>query len=591
MDLSDNELSGELPPGLGDLGFLRSMLLRNNAFEGTIPADFGRLGSLRVLDLRGNAGLSGPLPPALTSLGSLAHLHLGGTGLCLPSDPALQGWLDRIFRHRVAACGHGENAVLLTQAVQSASFPVPLVAGDSALLRVFLTAPEGTAVDFPLVRARFYVDDAQVHEVDIPARSTPVPVARDEGSLEASANAVIPAHVIQPGLEIVVESDPGATLNPSAGLTRRIPETGRLSIDVRRMPTFDLTVVPFLLAGDSDRSIVDLVEDLTPEHEMFWDTRTLLPIGEFSLTKHEPVVSSSRNQGVLIGETAAIRVAEGGTRHYMGTMMNSDGGGLGQLGGWVTFSSPRADIWSHEFGHNMNLLHAPCSATATDQWYPVSGGLIGSWGYDFRDGGRLVPPDAPDLMGYCHPRWVGDYHFLNAMRHRLATEHGGSASAPQPAAGQPTLLLWGGVDESGAPYLEPVLVLDAPAALPRLDGEYRVRGEDAAGRTLFEVRFEMPRISHSAASSFAFALPAWPEWADALASITLSGPGGAFTLDGTSDHPVALVRDPVTRRVRAILRDAASGALARSIAAEPSLEPGLEVLVSRGLPDPADWRR
>ena len=592
LDLSDNELDGPVPPELGNLTRLRTLLLLRNSLSGPIPDEFARLTQLRWLNLSGNAGLFGPLPLSLMSISGLLELHLGGTALCAPAESGFADWLERMGRYRVSPCGR-EGAVLLTQAVQSAGFPVPLIAGDSALLRVFLTAPEGSAVDFPRVRARFYVDDSEVHVADIAAQSHPVPVEIEEGSLEASANAVIPGQVVQPGLEIVVETDPDGTLDPALGLARRIPETGRFSVDVRRMPTFDLTVVPFLYSPSPDRSIVDIVQSLTPEHELLWEARTFLPIGDFVITRHQPVMTSSRNQGTLIGETAAIRAAEGGTRHYMGTMGNSDGGGLGQLGGFVTFSDPRADIIAHEFGHNMSLSHAPCNAYGVDPWYPVAGGLIGAWGYDFRDGGTLVSPDAPDLMGYCPPHhWIGDYHFFNAMRHRFRTERDESSSGDAASGRHATLLLWGGIDDAGTPYLEPAFVLDAPPALPRSDGEHLILGKTATGRELFELRFEMPRIRDgNGATSFAFAMPVQSGWADALASLTLSGPGGSVTLDREGDRPVALVRDPVTRRVHALLRDLPSASLAGAVEEVLSLDPGLEALVSRGLPDPADWNR
>jgi len=592
LDLSDNDLTGPIPSTLGDLGRLDVLLLMRNDLEGPVPATFGRLAALRALNLSGNAGLSGPLPAELTSLRGLVQLHLGGSALCAPAEPAFRDWLERLYRYRVAACGQ-DASIVLTQAVQSSRFPVPLVAGDSALLRVFLTAPEGASVDFPAVRARFYVEGDETHVVDIPAQSNPVPTEIDEGDLAASANVVIPGRVVQPGLEIVVETDPHGTLDPALGLTRRIPDSGRRAVDVRRMPTFNLTVIPFVLTSDPDASIVSLVNNLTPEHELFWDTRTLLPIGDMTVKAHEVVMASTNNQSALLGQTAAIRAAEGSIGHYMGTMTNSDGGGVAFVGGFASFSShDRADIVGHEFGHNMSLNHAPCSAYGVDPWYPEEEGRIGAWGYDFRDGGELVPPDKPDIMGYCDPHWIGDYHFYNAMRFRLRTEPTASASRAAAGGNDRTLLLWGGVSEEGALYLEPAFVLDAPPSLPERGGDYRIRGRNASGEELFALRFDMWRISHgNGALGFAFAVPARPGWADALASLTLSGPGGSFTLDGESDLPAAIVRNPATRQVRAVLRDPSSAGLAGAVAEVLALDPALEVRISRGIPDPADWDR
>ncbi len=597
LDLSDNDLTGPIPPELGNLTALELLLFMRNDLEGPVPETFGRLAALRFLNLSGNAGLSGPLPVELTSLRRLVQLHLGGSALCAPAEPAFRGWLERLYRHRVATCGQ-DASILLTQAVQSSEFPVPLVAGDSALLRVFLTAPEGASVDFPAVRARFYLEGSETHVVDIPAQSNPVPAAIEEGDLAASANVVIPGRIVQPGLEVVVETDPDGTLDPALGLTRRIPDTGRRAVNVRMMPTFNLTVIPYVQTSNPDRSIVSLVNSLTPDHELFWDTHTLLPIGGMTVTPHEPVMVSTNNQNALLSYTAAIWASEGGAGHYMGTMTNNDGGGVAYIGGFASFSShDRADIVAHEFGHNMSLNHAPCSAVNPDPWYPGGTGHIGAWGYDFRDGGQVVPPDRADIMGYCDPHWIGDYHFYNAMRFRTRTEPLESAPSPAADGDARSLLLWGGVSVEGVPYLEPAFVLDAPPSPPVDGGNYRIRGRDASGEELFALSFDMWRIADGdGGSGFAFAVPVRSGWAEGLASLTLSGPGGSFTLDGESGRFAALALDPVTRRVRALLREVPPAALAaaspaQSVAEALSLDPDLQVLVSRGIPDPADWDR
>lgn len=599
LDLSDNAFTGPIPPELGNIWQARVVLLHRNALAGPLPPEIGALRLVWALNLSDNPELSGPLPTEATMMGALEDLHLGGTALCAPAEPAFREWLGRIPRYRAATCGD-DGSVMLGQAVQSARFPVPLVAGNTALLRVFLTAPEGTSVGFPPVRARFYVDGTEVHVEDIPGQTNLVPEEIDEGSLSSTANAVVPGRVVQPGLEFVVETDPGGTLDPALGLTRRIPETGHRAVDVRTMPEFNLTVIPFVVEANQDRSIVALVGELSPEHELLWDTRALLPIGDFRVTAHEPVTTTTTNQGALLAQTSAIRAAEGGTGHYMGTMTESDGGGVAYLGAFSSFSSPRADIIAHELGHNMSLSHAPCSAYGVDPWYPEPNGRIAAWGYDFRDGGSLVPPDTPDLMGYCDPHWIGDYHFNNALRFRLATEPvetdgalvveaGPAVAGAGAAAHGPSLLLWGGIDEHGRPFLEPTFVLDAPPALPSSPGAYRVRGTTAEGDELFALPFDMPRVADAegVASSFAFALPARPEWAGELARITLSGPGGSATVDADGERSAALVRDPASGQVRGIYRDLPPETAAETLA----LDAGLEVLVSRGIPAPSDWDR
>ena len=117
----------------------------------------------------------------------------------------------------------------------------------------------------------------------------------------------------------------------------------------------------------------------------------------------------------------------------------------------------------------MSLGHAQCGLLYGDPAFPQTDGSIGAWGYDFREGGRLVSPATPDLMSYCRPNWISDYYFSNALRYRLH-EAGGAGGSPQTAPATRSLLLWGGMDADGAPFLEPVFVVNAPASLPSSTG-------------------------------------------------------------------------------------------------------------------------
>ena len=590
--LSGNDLSGGIPPDLGDLANLRRLSLAANDLAGAVPPTFGELVSLTELELSRNAGLAGAMPAGLRNL-ALESLQAGGTELCVPREPAFVEWLATITRRWIAVCGE-PPAAYLVQAVQSRGYPVPLVAGEEALLRVFVTAAMETTEGMPEVRARFYLNGTEGHVAEIPGSSTPIPTEINEGDLARSANAEIPSRIVRPGLEMVVEIDPDGVLDPSLGVARRIPQEGRLAVDVREMPALDLTVIPFLWSSDPDSAIIGLVAGMSadPEgHALLEDTHVLLPVGGIDVAARAPVASTSNNAFDLLVQTYAIRVLEGGGGHYMGMMSGSvtGAGGVAQLSGRSSFSRPGSGVIAHELGHNMSLWHAPCGAPSLlDPSFPYPDGTIGAWGYDFRRD-RLVPATRRDHMSYCGPTWTSDYHFTNALRHRLADE--AASSAAHAASPVRTLLLWGGVDTTATPFLNPAFVADAPPTLPDSAGDYTVTGRDASGRELFSLNFTMPvALSEEAeASSFVFALPAQPGWADALASVTLSGPAGTTTLDGDSDIPMAILRDPATGRVRGFLRDVGDPAAEEMGALGSAV--GLDLLFSRGIPDAAAWRR
>ena len=69
--LFENQLSGEIPPELGDLANLQLLILRQNQLSGGIPPELGRLSNLELLELYDNQ-LSGEIP---LELGSLIHLE------------------------------------------------------------------------------------------------------------------------------------------------------------------------------------------------------------------------------------------------------------------------------------------------------------------------------------------------------------------------------------------------------------------------------------------------------------------------------------------------------------------------------------
>ena len=205
--LERNGLSGPIPPELGGLSNLRELYIHENAFSGPVPSTFGDLASLTHLVLAHNPGLAGAVPLGLRSL-ELEWLLTTGTELCAPREPTVKEWLatitgvDRAVRRASGGVPRAGGAVPHP--------PVPLVAGEDALLRVFVTAAMETTEGIPDVRARFYLNGSERHVADIAASSTPIPAEIDEGDLSKSANAEIPGWIVRPGLEMIVEIDPTA---------------------------------------------------------------------------------------------------------------------------------------------------------------------------------------------------------------------------------------------------------------------------------------------------------------------------------------------------------------------------------------------
>ena len=93
MGIVRDRLTGTVPPELGEIAELRTLVLSRNYLNGSIPPELGGLTKLWGLDLSENY-LSGSIPPELGNLTNLRRLYLWGnrfTG-CIPT--ALQGIED-----------------------------------------------------------------------------------------------------------------------------------------------------------------------------------------------------------------------------------------------------------------------------------------------------------------------------------------------------------------------------------------------------------------------------------------------------------------------------------------------------------------
>ena len=78
--LTYQELTGSIPPELGDLHALDYLNVAHNRLTGEIPPELGRLANLEQLDLSGNQ-LTGAIPSALGDLTALQELDLSNTEL------------------------------------------------------------------------------------------------------------------------------------------------------------------------------------------------------------------------------------------------------------------------------------------------------------------------------------------------------------------------------------------------------------------------------------------------------------------------------------------------------------------------------
>ncbi|XP_059657047.1 receptor-like protein EIX2 [Cornus florida] len=107
IDLSANNLVGEIPEEITSLVALGTLNLSMNHISGRIPADIGNLRLLETLDFSNN-NLSGSIPQSLSSLIFLAHLNLSHNNVLgkVPTGNQLQTLNDpSIYEGNPLLCG------------------------------------------------------------------------------------------------------------------------------------------------------------------------------------------------------------------------------------------------------------------------------------------------------------------------------------------------------------------------------------------------------------------------------------------------------------------------------------------------------
>ena len=108
--LERNDLSGAIPRELGSLARLQGLYLGRNRLSGALPLELGGLTSLKWLSLRGNR-LSGTIPLRLRQL-RLSTLDLVATSVCVPGDLEYREWLAAIeFYPSGLTCGRPPAAM------------------------------------------------------------------------------------------------------------------------------------------------------------------------------------------------------------------------------------------------------------------------------------------------------------------------------------------------------------------------------------------------------------------------------------------------------------------------------------------------
>ena len=118
LTFQHNNLSGAIPTALGMLTSLQGLFFHNNNLSGAIPTALSALTALNhPLTFHNNAALSGDLPTTFTALTSLKELSIQNTQVTVPTNPALQTWLNGLNNF---SRGHAHVAATINLAAANA---------------------------------------------------------------------------------------------------------------------------------------------------------------------------------------------------------------------------------------------------------------------------------------------------------------------------------------------------------------------------------------------------------------------------------------------------------------------------------------
>ena len=437
--------------------------------------------------------------------------------------------------------------VYLVQSTQTLAGDVPLIAGRDAYLRVFVVGSQSNSAR-PAVHVELFDGAARIASHTLPAPSTSVPTAVDEGVLGSSWNLEVPGNLIAPGLGIRVTVDPDDDVAEGDENNNIFPPSGGVfPLDVRSPPAFDVRFVPVRVAGVTGNVTTSNAQSyLVNALKVFPLPGINAQVRAQPLTSSVTTTSTAEAWNTIINEVRVLRLTEGSQSYYYGVLARvgaSSYCGLGYVGYPVAIGLDQCGSWTaaHEWGHNFGRLHVGCGNPSNpDPNYPYTNGSIGVHGFDPVTGQLKRPSTHVDLMSYCSPEWISDYTFRAVLAFREAEADGRAAYA---AAPESTLVVWGRMDGRSL-TLEPAFEVETRPSLPAEPGPYTLQGLDAAGAVVFELSFAGEALGHGPSDErhFAFAVPASLAQPQRLERLRLVGPG----------VPAAeIARPPVAARAQA----------------------------------------
>jgi hypothetical protein len=356
------------------------------------------------------------------------------------------------------------------QAVPRDDQSIPIASGRTTLLRLYVR-PEAGWAPKPVGAAVRLATETPTGTIARTVTAPPVTISgpSDEGDLATTINVEIPEGLLAPDTSFSVTlTDASVKGSAPATSPARWPADGSLVPmgNSNRVPRLRVLLVPVAYGADGSNRLPDLSDEQLERYRK--QLYKLYPVASVEITVREeafpwsmPISPGGSGYGQLLQAIQQLRAMEQpeGDVYYYGAFAPTTSFGSFCGGGCVTGLSfvgvpasigvgfaggGSASTMAHEVGHAHTLEHAPCGgAGGPDKNFPYADGGIGVWGYDGIEK-ILIDPEGPpprpkpkDLMGYCNPDWISDYHlgklWLRVQSDSMLVAQDWSAGAePQP---------------------------------------------------------------------------------------------------------------------------------------------------------------
>lgn len=335
--------------------------------------------------------------------------------------------------------------VELTQAIQTLTNDVPLVAGRPTTARIYAITDQPQATNEFKLTLSATRDGKALPGSPLTIGPWAIFPQMDRGQLSRTFNFSLPLSWSSGNVRLT------ATLQPPVGLQDRNPANNQntLTVTFQDVPPLDVKIVPIRYKDKQTGTSYG-----PPEGESFSDyVMRTYPIHAIALSTHTPVeyvgdLQTDEGWGEIFSLLASIKQADhaADSQIYLGLLLYNNvppydnfptkWGGLGS-GSRVSVSLDIETTVAHEIGHNLWRAHAPCgNPGGVDEAYPYAGASIGEFGLDLQGYEILTPGAYVDFMSYCGPSWISDYTYRGLLADQLS--HGVVTTR---SANQRTLLI------------------------------------------------------------------------------------------------------------------------------------------------------